>query len=267
MADNRISLILEGMQRDDGHVRFDVFLQELQRLKSVLGRLDGSSTDGQRNSHFAVVGLSHSSPARVELEQRPNRGRPDVGPIIYNTFQQLYGSIESDQIADDVDFRLLADIKQLAEPVGATLNSATLKFNGSEFPLTETIAKRIELHMAEYEECAGSLDGMLEKVNVHADANVFTVYPDVGPTSVSCHFPEELLDKVFAAGKRKVSVTGIFRYRKTASYPHHVDVQAIDIFQDVEQLADFQDIFGIAPDATGAMSSEDFVKELRCGWQ
>lgn len=267
MADNHITLILEGVQRDDRHVRFEVFLQELQRLKSVLSRLDSISTKGQRNSHFAVVGLSHSSPACVELEHRPNRGRPDVSGFIYSTFEKIYGSIESNQITDDIDFKLLTDFKRLADPVGSTLNSAIIKINGSEFPLTEAIAKNIQIHMSEYEECPGSIEGMLEKINVHEEANIFTVYPDVGPASVACHFPKELLDKAFAAGKRKVSVSGVLRYRKTAPFPHQVAVETIDIYPDAEQLATFQDLFGIAPYATGQLSSEDFIKELRCGWQ
>lgn len=267
MAENRITLIMEGVRPDEGHVRFDVFIQELQRLKNLLGRLDGISTSGQRNSHFAVVGLSHSSPARVELEQRPNRGRPDVAPVIFSTFNQLYESVERGSIADQFDFKLLEDLKQLADPVGATLEFATLHINGSEYPLTEKISKQIDLHMSEHEECYGSVEGILEKVNVHAGANVFTVYPDVGPSSITCHFDTELLDKVFTAGKRKVCVSGVMRYRKTAPYPHHVDVESFEIYPDAEELASFQDIFGIAPNATGELSSEDFIKELRCGWR
>ena len=267
MAENRITLIMEGVKPDEGHVRFDVFIQELQSLKNLLGRLDSISAAGSRNSHFAVVGLSHSSPARVELEQRPNRGKPDIAPIIFNTFNQLYECIEKGDIGDQVDFRLLADIKQLTAPVGASLNFATLLMNGSEYQLTEKISKQIDTYMADYEECHGSVEGMLEKVNVHADANVFTVYPDVGPNSITCHFPTELLDKVFAAGKRKVCVSGVMRFRKFSPFPHHVDVESFEIYRDADELAGFQDIFGIAPNATGELSSEEFIKELRCGWQ
>ncbi len=266
MADNRYTLILEGVQRDDGHVRLDVFLQELQRLQSVLAKLD-YSVEGQRNSHFAVVGLSHSSPALVEIEARPNRGRLDVSPLLFGKFQNIYDSVENDKIPDDIDIGLLEELGRLAAPVGSTLESATLKINGATFALTEKIAKQIELHLAEYEESPGSIEGMLEKINVHNDANVFTVYPDVGPKSITCHFPTGQLDQAIASVKKKVAVFGLMRYRKNAPFAHHVDVESIDLYPDAEQLATFQDLLGIAPDATGDLSSEDFIKEFRCGWQ
>jgi len=267
VAENRITLVLEGMPRDGGHVRFETFLYELRSLQSALTKLDAAAAEGQRNSHFAVVGLSHSSPARVELEARTERGRPDVRPFIFNRFQQVYESIERNEIPADIDYGLLDDLRKLATPIGATLMAVAIQFNGSTFGLNEKIAKRIELHLSDYDECPGSVEGMLEKINVHDDANVFTVYPDVGPSSVTCHFPNELLDKAIAAVKKKVAVSGVMRYRKTAPFPHHVDVAGIDIFQDAEQLATFQDLFGIAPNATGELSSEEFVKELRCGWK
>ena len=109
--ENRISLILEGTQRDGGHVRFDVFLQELQRLQSMLGTLDAAAANGQRNSHFAVVGLSHSSPASVELEARPNRGRIDVSSAIFHLFHRVYEGIEANNIPDDADIKLLEGLK------------------------------------------------------------------------------------------------------------------------------------------------------------
>ena len=31
--------------------------------------------------------------------------------------------------------------------------------------------------------------------------------------------------------------------------------------------ATFENILGIAPDATGEISSEDFIKEIRCDWK
>lgn len=270
MADTdskRIKLVLEGMPRDEGHVRFDVFLNELGRLQSALSKLDADASDGKRNSYFAVVGLSHSSPATVELESRTVRGKADVTDAIFSNFQYVYDSVESGEISAEIDYGILEDLRKLAQPVGATLSAVSLQLNGATYPITSEIATKIEAHLAEYDECDGAVEGMLEKINVHDDANVFTIYPDAGAKNITCHFPNDLLDKAISGVKKKVSIFGLMRYRKIAPFPHHFDVSDLTIFPDENELATFEDLLGIAPDATGNMSSEDFVKEFRCGWQ
>lgn len=43
--------------------------------------------------------------------------------------------------------------------------------------------------LAVEEECEGAIEGMLEQINLHHGANVFYIYPEIGPRKISCHFP------------------------------------------------------------------------------
>ena len=134
------------------------------------------------------------------------------------------------------------------------------------FDLTPSFASKIEIHLAEQETCYGSIEGMLERINVHNNANVFTIYPDVGATSVTCYFPNTLVETALSAAKRRVSITGLLRYRKLAPFPHQVQANDIEIYDPDSTLPDFDDLRGIAPNATGEETAADFIARFRDGW-
>ena len=117
------------------------------------------------------------------------------------------------------------------------------------------------------DECSGSIEGMLEQINLHDGANIFHIYPDVGPRKVTCHFPARLIDDAVAAVGRRVEIFGTLKYRAGASFPHQVSVTDIEAYPPEDELPDWDDIRGRAPDATGDLSSEAFVRELRDGWR
>lgn len=267
MAQHRIVLTVEGMPRDNGQVRLDAFVDELTRLHAALARLDKTISKGKRNCHFAIVGLSYASPTTTEIEVRVNPRSIDNRIQIYNQFSGLIDAVERDEIPFNVDYALLEDIKGLASPVGVKFNTASLKINSKTYSLTEHLAKRIDAYLAEQEECFSTVEGMLEKINVHDEANNFTVYPDIGPSRISCHFVPDLIDVAVSAIRRRVAISGIAKFRKQSPYPHHIDVNHIEIFSPEDELPFFDDLRGIAPDATGSLSSEEFIRELRNGWQ
>ncbi len=265
MADHRITLTVEGLEKD-GNVRFDSFLKELQKLHSALSRIDSAITNGAHQSYFAVVGLRKESPATIVLEARTYPNRQDVRPQIFETFRKTLESIEAGNIPDDIDYALLEDLKGLTAPIGTEIRNLSLRVNGGEFGLSEEFAKRIDLHLSEFDTCYGTVEGMLEKINVHAAANVFTIYPNVGPRSVTCHFSNDLEEKALSAVKRRVAVSGLIKYRRKLPFPHHIDATDIEIYGSESELPGFEDLRGIAPDATGDMPSEKFIREFRDGW-
>lgn len=270
MVSNRITLVVEGLEQDGGDVRLEVFVEELQKLLAALARSDKSTSGGKRNSYFAVVGLSHSSPATVELEARVNRDRNAVDrrAQTFDHFTTLIESIERNDVPPTVDYPLLEDIRALTATVGPKLRSAHLRINGHAFDLTQQLTKRIDQHLEAHEHCVTTIEGVLEKINVHGDANAFTIYPEVGPARVSCHFRPELADKAISAIRSRVAVTGVAAYRRYSPYPHHIEVEDIEIFLPTEQLATWDDLHGIAPSIIPrGLGAEDVVRDLRNAWQ
>jgi hypothetical protein len=65
----------------------------------------------------------------------------------------------------------------------------------------------------------------------------------------------------------RVEVNGTLKYRMGANFPHVIDVSSIVPFPPESEIPDWDDIRGLAPDATGKLSSEAFIRELRDAWE
>lgn len=267
MTDNdRITLIIEGLPEDDGHVRLNAFMTQLQNLSATLAKLD-KEANSKATTYYRIAALSYSSPVRVELEPQPLAKNPYFGAALVDSLARVISAIERGSDLSGLDADLLEDIRGLTRPVGRTVRSAALVFRDHSFDLTPKVLGDVEKALAVDEECAGTIEGMLEQINLHDGANVFHIYPEVGPRKLTCHFPVRLLDDAVAAVGRRVEVSGTLRYRTGASFPHQVAVTEIEAYAPEHELPDWDDLRGRAPDATGDMSSEAFVRELRDGWR
>lgn len=267
MTDNdRITLIIEGLPEDDGQVRLSVFMAQLQNLSATLTKLDKEAHD-KATTYYRIAALSYASPVRVELEPQAIAKNPYFGAVLVDSLQRVTHAIERGGDLSGLDADLLEDIRGLTRPVGRTVKSAALVFRGHSFDLTPKILGDVEKALAVDDECPGSIEGMLEQINLHDGANIFHIYPEVGPKKVTCHFPTRLVDDVVAAVGRRVEISGTLRYRAGASFPHQVAVTEIEAYPPEHELPDWDDIRGRAPDATGDLSSEAFVRELRDGWR
>jgi hypothetical protein len=264
--DDRITLIIEGLPEDEGQVRFGAFLSQVQNLNATITKLDREANGGKNASLFRIAELSYASPIRVVIEPEALPSQPYAGHVIIERLVQIVTAIEGGADLSGVDADLLEDIRGLARPVGKTVKNSTLVFNDHHFDLTPRVVSKVDEALAVDEECEGSIEGMLEQINVHHGANVFYIYPEVGPRKVACHFPSRLYDDAVSAVGRRVEIFGTLHYRIGAVLPHALSVTGIDAYPPESELPDWEDLRGMAPDATGDMSSEAFVRELRDGW-
>jgi hypothetical protein len=264
----RIVLQLGGLEADRGRVRLAVFLEELQHLSAALHRADEIATGGRRVTSFQIVGLSYSSPVMVALEARPLSNKvPDVRDVTVRIFTDALKTVESGKLNESkIDYELLRHVREFVEPVGKKVSSAAISLNDHHFEMVPAYVAQIDSALAPIDYCIGAIDGMLEKMNIHAGANQFTLYPVVGPPSITCRFGVATRDKALGAMGRRVEIRGRLAYRRDAPYPHEIEVEGIEIYQPVEELTNLADLRGRSPNATGDKSSEDFIAELRSAW-
>lgn len=267
-AADRITLIIEGLPEDDGQVRLAAFMSQLQSLSATISRLDREMNNGRSTTYFRIADVSYKSPINVIIEPQPLRPGPAYGGhLVIESLVRIAQTLEADENLGDIDADVLEDIRALARPVGRSVKNTTLIFNGHRLDLTEKLGLKIDNALAVDEESEGTLEGMLDQINVHLGANTFHIYPEIGPRKVTCHFPVRLYDDAVSAVGRRVEVAGTLRYRTRANFPHQVAVAHIDIFPLDHELPSWEDLRGRAPDATGALTSEAFVRELRDAWR
>ena len=263
---DRIELIIEGLPENDGRILLKTLMSQLQNLSAVLSKLDKESNDGKAASIFNIVALSYNSPIRVVLEAKALPSQRFTGHIVTERLKDLARAIKSGDNLLNFDADLLEDLHALAKPVGKTLKHTTLLFNGIDLDFTPAIARQFEFALAVDDECEGCIEGMLEQINIHLRANTFQTYPEVGPKKVTCHFTPQMYDDAVSAVGRRVGVYGTLKYRSGAPFAHQISVSNIEVFPFEHDLPDWDDLLGRAPNATGGLSSEAFVRELRDAW-
>ncbi len=264
--DDRIELILQGLPEDEGRVRLTAFMNQLQKLSGALQKLDRESHDGKSASVFQIVELSYTNPTRVALQAKSIPPYRDTGRLVVERLKYVTDALIAGDSLSGFDAELLEDIRGLAAPVGRQIKTSTLVFNGAAFDLTPRVVQLVDVALAIEDECEGGLEGALDQINIHQGVNTFHVYPEIGPKRVTCHFPSKLLDDAVAAVGRRVEVFGTLKYRAQASFPHEIAVTSIEVFPSDDDLPDWDDLRGRAPDATGSLSSEAFIRGLRDAW-
>ena len=205
---DRITLIIEGLPEDNGRVRFNAFMNQLEKLSATLSKLDREANSGKAATYFEIAELSYSSPIRVVLEPRHLPRQAYAGAVLLESLERLTHALTNGGSVDHVDPEILDDLRGLAKPVGKSVKYAALVFRDQTFELSERVANKIDVALSVAEECDGSLDGMLEQINVHMGANVFHVYPRIGAKKITCNFPPKLYDDAVAAVGRRVEVFG-----------------------------------------------------------
>jgi len=189
----------------------------------------------------------------------------DHGPAIVDKFingLRLIG--EQGAAPKDFDLEMLQTLKGLTKRLEKHLIAMNISNGGGyHVSVTKEFGARVDLIIGPDEIVEGSVSGTLELINIHNRANKFNIYPSVGPKKVVCHFPDDLLVLAITGINRYINVSGKLKYKKRDRYPYEIDVSHIDIYPPEDNLPKLSDLRGIAPRATGDMTSEDFVRSLR----
>jgi hypothetical protein len=270
-VNRRVSLRLRGLDQDEGDVRFDDFIAQLDILKKALVETQRIYSD-KTIAYYKVVDLRHSSPAQIVLEAVPSQieNERDAILVVEKFFQSL-DEIERGEYPDGFTyetFQAYKDITKLKE--SNKLTEITVSKNGDTPKVLEGLSYNIEQIMGTDEYETGSYSGMLEYLNIHGNQNVFNLYP-LTPNlpKLKCVFPQRLRADAIAAVGQRVRVFGEKKYKPKlkSALPYEMRVTDIEVYPPDEELPKLGDLRGIAPDATGELSSEEFITGLRHEWQ
>ena len=110
----------------------------------------------------------------------------------------------------------------------------------------------------------GAVEGRLELVSIHRPYRRFNVYHSITDKAVKCTLPAELERMIIDSLGKRVAVTGNIAYN-TLGEPLNVEVSKIRVLLEREALPSIDDVLGIAPDFTGDLSTEDYLRSLRVG--
>lgn len=139
-SENQITWTVEGLERENGHVRADEFLDKVDHLLSALNGIDKMvSNAAQPTLYYRIVALSHASPISITLEPviKPRVTNPPRDYIAVRhdrLFKELERIHRNEPVSEDVDDALLEDFRDLATGRG----------NPSKLPLFRITKRRFQ---------------------------------------------------------------------------------------------------------------------------
>ncbi len=268
MAGKTIPIQLEGDPADDGHVRLTDFIQQLEAVANALKHTERLiSHSEERSLNYRIVDLSHSSPATVVIEAIPQKPDADVSDRTVKRFLTTMRMIEKKgRVPHDIDLDALQAYRQLGSVLDKHVSELSFKNGKRQISIDKEFKHKVDHIIGPDELVEGSICGTLEWLNIH-NTNRFNIYPTVGPAKVVCDFPHRIREKVKLGIDRYVRVFGKLRYKKRDDFPYGMIVDDLDTLPPENELPTLDDLRGIAPDATGNQTAEEFVESLRYGNQ
>jgi len=235
-SEHTIALCLEGTATDNKHVRLDDFLTQLQSLQDALNCIDNEA-NGRTTLYYRVVDLKHSSPATVKIEPVLRESFRKAGikskyrnsvQIVHHRFFDSLRAIryESRKIENTTEETVDA-FGELIDGLGKRFSSGSIYNSDANVPLDFELSQNIEQLIKPGFVSHGSVVGNLLSISF-ARNNRFYLYPQIGPTSIACHFSDEMEKKARACIKRTVRVFGQKYFRPNTGQPFRVDVSKIE---------------------------------------
>ena len=248
MAKNQFTFTIEPKGRGKRHVSFGDLIAELQTYHAVLERTDRMISDRQ-TAVYDVVALSHSSPVRVVLEERPINRKSGVATSVIPHVVEGLAMIHDQGIQPEYfDRPILEKVKALSSGARKRGVVTRVAVNGRMLTFGKAFERKIDKLLQDERNYLSSIEGRLDAINVHNDVNVFYIYPNIGAKKIRCHVPKGKREEAIAALTKWVSVRGQIFVHANERFPHRIEVSHLQVVRDDETYPGFHDILGIASD-------------------
>jgi hypothetical protein len=246
----QIALKLEGPESEKGLIRLDDFLRELGALQDALMSVDREINNGKSSVYYRVVGLRQNSPSEVIIEPVLKENLRKVSALpryahlpakVHHAFFDTMKSISESKTEElGVSETVIDAIAELIDGLGSEYVSGQVANQQNVVQLDDKFREKIEKLLKPQFQSYGSVEGKLLAVNL-TKGNRFYIYPDAGPTSVSCQFPSQLADQAQSYLRKYVRVYGTKFYRANTGLPFRIaDVDRVELLEPMSQIPRFE---------------------------
>lgn len=259
MSASRVKLTIHPSGGDEKDVLAGDFLKQVTALRDLvlLSVTDGAAVDTK------IVGLSRNSPAAIEIAPFWKADSKPIGMASY--FESIGVVLDKGLAPRNLGRPVFDALKEFVSVIGKGVRTATLQVGDQIVEVNAEAKRRVEDVFEPDYSAEGSIDGMLEAVNIHGNRNQFALYPVVGPSRVTCFFTQDMFGEIQPALGKYAIVNGELKYRWREKFPFEARVIAIETVDEADQ-PNFDTIRGLAADATRGKPSEEFVRDIRSGW-
>lgn len=269
MANNRrVTIRIRGLDKDNGDVRFDDFIKQLSTVKTALAETD-RIVSSKPSVYFKVIDLRHNSPAQIVLESVPLTSQDDRSDVVVNKFFDSLEEIDHGVAPNGFDYDAFQAFREISSLYDKKrLTEIVISRNGDTGRSFESLSRQVDSILGPDQYEYGSVTGLLDQINIHANQNVFTIYPTSKQPKLRCIFQQHIKKDAIKAVGEYVKVYGQLKFKTKIGdgHPYEMAVRDIEVFPRNEELPTLASLRGIAPNATGNLTSEQFVRRIRNDW-
>lgn len=264
---SRLRLHVEGPH---GAVPFKVFVDVLNRSRLILAELDRAISHTRSGRlDWRIVDLGIAS-ADAVIEAWAPQQEAELPQYVCANFIDGLNAIEGDEggvFPAYFSEQSLKRVKAISKAVnhdgeGATGFQAVDVDRNSEAHITPRAQQHVTQLLAPRFTALGSIRGTLEVISVHRK-QTFHVYEARTKRAVRCDFDPTKLDAVKDALGKRVAVGGTL-HRNVKGDAIRVEQPDLVVLPSAENLPTTADLYGMAPDFTGTMRVDEYMRELRC---
>jgi hypothetical protein len=270
-AENLITLTVEGTDSEAGHVRADELCDSLNHLLTTLNGIDRLvGGTGSPTLYYRIVNVSHASPLRLTLEPIIRRSFPKpkadhIARRHHRFFQELEAISKKAPISPELDENLLEHLRNLVAGAEPSFKTVTISNGSSRVRLDKSFEANLQTLLNEEDASYGHVEGSLDTINIHGHARRFWIYPRVGAQKIRCDFLPGSSEQLRDALGQYVRVEGVKYFRAQSPYPFRVSVREFTVLPDKPEVH-LKDLRGIATEKSNALSSVEFVRNIRDEW-
>lgn len=260
-------------QASNAEFRLDDFLDQMQAIKSALRETERFVSRTEPSLYLRINTLHKNSPIRATLEALPER-TPDEMSItppayasrIVRTMTTNLRVISRRRVRPaKVDMPVLDSYRKMATPAEKHRVDVKIQSGNNVVVINRKFREALDSIVGEDEYSYGSISGTIEGINIHERNRRFWLYPIIGASKIMGTFRGRDRAKFAQAVDKYVTVNGRLSYKSWDNYPYAV--LADDVVIHDRPHSDISTLKGMAPDATGAITSKDFIDQLRDEWQ
>ena len=265
MASHKLTLVIESARPEQEHVSLTDFLFQLTAFRKILSNTESLVAKREPVIDWQIIDLSQSSPAQVVLRSVHTDSKfSDVsGETVEKVFRYLEVLSTEAEVPSEMNRKTLEAYQTFGDRIHKGVLRTRVENEKDAIEVSEKVQDKINITLSPQIRAIGMVEGRLEYVNIHGNRNVFRIYPTIGSNKVECTFPTDRLKDARDALDRRIRVYGKLTYLARSSFPSSIEVDRIKMLPEDDELPSLLDLRGTAPDITGVLSSEEFVRRLR----
>ena len=257
----QLRLKLEGRPKQ---ISMDSFLKVMKEIPELLRELDCAVSRNRSGTLDWVVSDLKTGSAYVEIESQVIRGREDFAKQVAQYFTDGLSQIINEAVTPPLFstgsirriLRITRNLKAI-DRQGLIVSSPDVEGRALLTSDVEPILRKLlSVHYRDI----GAVEGRLDLVSLRPRR--FDIYDPVRRRVVKCDLPKQLEHLVKENLGEIVEVFGVISFNAQAE-PLNIEVERLRALGDKKNLPSIEDILGMAPDFTGDLSTEEFIRVIR----